>query len=74
MEIECDLLRIANRPGGVVKTGLVYGACLNFKMIVPYLRRLIDLGLLVHVGKRYHTTTKGEVYAKRIMAAVDSIR
>ena len=44
LKIQADLLEIA-RPGSR-KTRLVYQGNLNFKVITPYLKKMIDLGLM----------------------------
>ena len=65
-DIEADILRIARV--GTLKTWLVYGANLNFKMIKKYIARLITRGFLVHDGKLYTTTPKGVEYMNLIVA------
>ena len=50
-------------PRGVNKTGIVYGANLNFKMVGKYLPLLMKRGLVVKLdgegGVVYRTTEKG---------------
>ena len=45
---------------GTIKTKIVYGANLNFKIIKARLRELIEYGLLMKEGRIYQTTSKGE--------------
>jgi len=53
---------------GARKTGIVYGANLNFYIIKKRLKELIEFGLLIETyhkeisGKYYHTTPKGEEF------------
>ena len=57
--ISADILRLAQ--DGAIKTRIVYGANLNFKIVEGYLSRLMSLGLLENKdGRRmYRTTEKG---------------
>jgi predicted transcriptional regulator len=59
MDISADILRLAVH--GAIKTRIVYGANLNFKIVEGYLSRLTGLGLLENRdGRRmYRTTEKG---------------
>ena len=61
IEIMMDILVKAS--GGVNKTGIVYGANLNFKMVGRYLPLLIERGLVVRVdgegGDVYEITERG---------------
>jgi len=57
MDIYADVLRIAK--DGVLKTRIVYGANLNFKIIKRYLKRLMERDLLVYSDKIYSTTEIG---------------
>ena len=57
MDIYADVLRIAK--DGVLKTRIVYGANLNFKIIKRYLKRLMERDLLVYSDKIYSTTEMG---------------
>ena len=57
-DISADILRLAMHD--VIKTRIVYGANLNFKIVEGYLSRLTGLGLLDKDGRRtYRTTEKG---------------
>ena len=59
-DISADILRLAMHS--VIKTRIVYGANLNFKIVEGYLSRLTGLGLLDENkdGRRmYRTTEKG---------------
>ena len=64
-DIEADILRIART--GSLKTWLVYEANLNFNIVKKYLARLITRGFLVHDGKLYTTTPRGEEYMNLIV-------
>jgi predicted transcriptional regulator len=59
MDISADILRLAKH--GAIKTRIVYGANLNFKIVEGYLSRLTGLGLLENGDsqRRYRTTEKG---------------
>ncbi len=57
LDICADLLNVART--GSKKTGLVYGGNLNFKIIKPYLKHLMDSGFLVKEGANYFTTDRG---------------
>jgi len=50
---------------GALKTRIVYGANLNFRMLTDYLERLEKAGLLVRDGRIYKTTHKGRKYLER---------
>jgi len=63
LEITADILRIALH--GALKTRIVYGANLNFRMATDYLERLEKSGLLIRDGRIYKTTCKGRKYLKR---------
>ena len=45
-DIEADILKLVQARGVVGKTAIVYGANLNFKIVKPYLERLVSRGLL----------------------------
>ncbi len=45
-DIDADILRVVQARGVVGKTAIVYGANLNFKIVKPYLARLVERGLL----------------------------
>ena len=61
-----DILARASR--GVNKTGIVYGANLNFKMVGRYLPLLIESGLVVRLdgegGVVYRITERGREVLK----------
>jgi predicted transcriptional regulator len=62
--ISADILRLAT--SGAIKTRIVYGANLNFKIVEGYLSRLTNLGLLENRDRRrYQTTEKGLSFIKR---------
>ncbi len=60
LKIQVDLLEIA-RPGSR-KTRLVYQGNLNFNVISPYLKKMMDLGLMKVVDGIYYTTDKGRKF------------
>lgn len=45
-DIEADILKLVQARGVVGKTAIVYGVNLNFKIVVPYLERLVSRDLL----------------------------
>jgi len=63
--ISADILRLAT--SGAIKTRIVYGANLNFKIVEGYLSRLTNLGLLENRDgrRRYRTTEKGLSFIQR---------
>jgi predicted transcriptional regulator len=65
LDISADILRLAT--SGAIKTRIVYGANLNFKIVEGYLSRLTGLGLLDNRDsqRRYQTTEKGISFIKR---------
>jgi len=65
MDISADILRLAR--SGAIKTRIVYGANLNFKIVEGYLSRLTNLGLLDNRDsrRRYQTTEKGLSFIQR---------
>jgi len=65
VDISADILRLAQ--DGAIKTRIVYGANLNFKIVEGYLSRLMGLGLLENKdGRRmYRTTEKGLAFINR---------
>jgi predicted transcriptional regulator len=65
VDISADILRLAQ--GGAIKTRIVYGANLNFKIVEGYLSRLMGLGLLENKDGRkvYRTTEKGLAFINR---------
>ena len=66
LDIEADILDVAKQ--GSVKTWIVYGANLNFKIVKKYLDGLISRGLIEQDGKLFFTTEKGEAYRQTILA------
>jgi predicted transcriptional regulator len=64
-DISADILRLAT--SGAIKTRIVYGANLNFKIVEGYLSRLTGLGLLENSDsrRRYRTTEKGLSFIQR---------
>ena len=60
LDICADLVRVAR--GGARKTHLVYRANLNFRVLQPYLRLLIDKGLIIEKPPYYTSTEKGEEF------------
>jgi len=65
LDISADILRIATQ--GAIKTRIVYGANLNFKIVEGYLSKLSSLGLLERGSdrKEYRTTEKGLNFIRR---------
>jgi len=63
LDIAADILRIALY--GALKTKIVYGANLNFRMCTDYLEVLEKADLLVRDGRIYKTTRKGRKYLER---------
>jgi len=57
MDICRDILQLTRN--GAIKTRIVYGANLNFKIVKGYLSKLLSLGLLEESRKGYRTTEKG---------------
>jgi len=66
LDIEADILGVTRQ--GSIKTWIVYGANLNFKIVKRYLDGLISRGLLEQEGKIFFTTAKGEAYRDTILA------
>ena len=58
--INAEILEIC--ISGAKKTRIVYQANINFKMLVAYLKRLTDVGLLESMGDHYYTTDAGREY------------
>jgi predicted transcriptional regulator len=65
LDISADILRLSVH--GAIKTRIVYGANLNFKIVESYLSRLMGLGFLERKdGRRvYRTTEKGLAFIDR---------
>ena len=65
LDISADILRLAT--SGAIKTRIVYGANLNFKIVEGYLSRLTNLGLIENRDSRrkYQTTEKGLSFIQR---------
>jgi len=65
VDISADILRLAQ--DGAIKTRIVYGANLNFKIVEGYLSKLTNLGLLENKdGRRmYRTTETGLAFINR---------
>jgi predicted transcriptional regulator len=58
-----DILQLTRN--GAIKTRIVYGANLNFKIAEGYLSKLLSLGLLEEGRKGYRTTEKGLDFINR---------
>ena len=61
-----DILQLTRN--GAIKTRIVYGANLNFKIVEGYLSKLLSLGLLEESResrKRYRTTKRGLDFINR---------
>jgi predicted transcriptional regulator len=63
MDICRDILQLTRN--GAIKTRIVYGANLNFKIVKGYLSKLLSLGLLEESRKGYRTTEKGLDFINR---------
>jgi predicted transcriptional regulator len=63
VDIYRDILQLTRN--GAIKTRIVYGANLNFKMAEGYLSKLLSLGLLEESQKKYRTTKKGFDFINR---------
>jgi len=68
LDIQADILRVATRRGGALKTQIVYEANLNFDIIKKYLKRLMNRGLLILKGTRYFPTEKARTYIDTLEA------
>jgi predicted transcriptional regulator len=62
LQIQAELLDIAR--SGSKKTRLVYQGNLNFRIIMPYLERMIDAGLMILLDGLYYTTEKGHKWVE----------
>ncbi len=62
LDIVADILCVARDRGGALKTQIVYGANLNFRIVKGYLARLIGSKMLLHDHPRYYATEKGRDY------------
>jgi len=62
-DIYRDILQLTRN--GAIKTRIVYGANLNFKIVKGYLSKLLSLGLLEESRKGYRTTEKGLDFINR---------
>ena len=63
-------LMLEAAKGGIKKTPLMFAAFINYKQLKPYLKLLIDLGLLSEEAPYYYTTVKGQ----RWLEAYDALR
>jgi predicted transcriptional regulator len=66
-DIEADILRLVQERGLVGKTAIVYGVNLNFKIVNPYIKRLVERGLLKKEEEwgphpKYRTGPMAEVF------------
>jgi len=59
---------------GANKTGIVYGANLNFKIIKPHLERLKKAGLIKQEDKVFKTTEKGFEYLETLTKIFEIMR
>ena len=57
-------IMLENARHGIKKTPLMYASRLNYAQLKPYLKLLIDMGLLLQSGPYYFTMTKGERWLK----------
>lgn len=61
-DVEADILRVALARGGALKTQIVYGANLNFRIVKGYLAGLLRRRLIEFDGRRYIPTERARVY------------
>lgn len=61
-DVEADIIRVALSRGGALKTQIVYGANLNFRIVKGYLAGLLQRGLIELDGPRYFPTEKARLY------------
>ena len=54
---------------GAKKTEIVYKANLNFKNAEVYLKKLIDLGMIMKEGKLFKITSKGSELLSNLQSA-----
>lgn len=62
LDIQADIIRVAQARGGALKTHIVYRANLNFKIVKRYLKELIQSGLLEPSGSRYYPTDRATAF------------
>ena len=61
-DVEADILRVALDRGGALKTQIVYGANLNFRIVKGYLADLMRRRLIELDGARYFPTERARDY------------
>ena len=61
-DVEADIIRVALGRGGALKTQIVYGANLNFRIVKDYLADLMGRGLIELDGSRYIPTERARDY------------
>jgi len=77
LDIFADILKVALK--GALKTHIVGKANLNFRLIPPYLKTLIDRGLLSKTREpfksryMYRTTPKGVEFLEHYQALIQAI-
>jgi len=69
-DVEADIIRVALERGGALKTQVVYGANLNFRIVKGYLADLIRRGLIELHDSRYIPTER----ARRYLVAYEALR
>ncbi len=62
LDVDADIIRVAQTRGGALKTQIVYGANLNFKIVKRYLSELIQSGLIKPTGSRYYPTERAMAF------------
>ena len=67
LEIARNMLLICKN--GAKKTEIVYKANLNFKNAGVYLKKLIDLGMIMREGKSFKITPKGSELLSNLQRA-----
>ena len=63
-----DILDICLNKKLINKTGLVYGANLNFKTIKPYLDTLLNVKAIEKVESYYRITSEGITLSQKLSA------
>jgi predicted transcriptional regulator len=69
LDIVADIIKVANK--GSSKTGLVYKANLNFKIVKRYINRMIDNGLLEKRGDLFFSTQKGDIFLENYKSTMN---
>lgn len=62
LDVDADILRVAQNLGGALKTQIVYGANLNFKIVKGYIASLLKRGLIELDGSLYIPTERATAF------------